>query len=189
MQIQDEFLKDPNVWDIFFGSEKVEDPSFSNQKLYIVVDRTPTKQLQRVGDFPIVYFEWRTFTEIGPSNFSPRDPLPQDIKEKFDNLLDNKLGLKFRSEHNNLTAIGLDWKIIGGSYVKIPAIVFYVIRKGVIPIYNKLFETKYDDIETDVREGFYETTSGKYAEDCQKYLNFVSAGCSIGIKGTIRAYI
>src|SRR2546423_7642298 len=101
--------------------------------------------------------------------------------------------MEFRSKFINLTAISLDWKITGGFYIEKPAVVFYVIRKGVIPIGNNLFpktinigiETD-DYIETDVREGFYEPT-GMYSNDCQKFLQFASPGCSIGITGTTRA--
>ncbi|CAB4477859.1 hypothetical protein RhiirA1_529248 [Rhizophagus irregularis] len=186
IQIQEEFLKDHNVRDIFFGSEKVEVPPYSNKKLYVVVDRTPKKPLRKVGDFPIVYIEWRTFTELGPRDYPPSMALPQDVKKKFDDILDTQLGLEFRSLFSNLTAISLDWKIVGGFYTNRPAIVFYVIRKGVIPIGDMLFPEAINDIETDVREGFYEMT-GNYSKDCRKYLNYVSTGCSIGISGTTRA--
>jgi hypothetical protein len=108
--------------------------------------------------------------------------LPLDVKRKFDDILDTQLGLEFRSQFSNLTAISLDWKIVGGFYEKKPAIVFYVIRKGVIPIGDKLLPETIDGIETDVREGFYELT-GNYSEDCRKYLYNVSTGCSIGIAG------
>ncbi|GBC05121.1 hypothetical protein RclHR1_06040012 [Rhizophagus clarus] len=186
IQIQEEFLKDLNVRDVFFGSENVKTLPYSSKKLYVVVDRTPTKLLQKVGDFPIVYIEWRTFTELGPRNYPPSMALPLNVKKKFDDILDTKLGLEFRSSFSNLTAISLNWKIVDGFYTNRPAIVFYVIRKGVIPIGGMPFPEIIDGIETDVREGFYEMT-GKYSEDCREYLPYVSTGCSIGITGTTLA--
>ena len=198
MQAQEELqyiLNDPNVRDIFFGSEIIKDlksknpieaTSYNNQKLYIIVDSIPTEPLQIVGEFQIVYIEWGTFTEMGPRNFPPPEALPLDVRKKFDNILDTQLGLDFRLKFSNLTAISLDWKIVGEHYTKRPAIVFYVIRKGVIPIGNDTFPEIINDIETDVREGFYEP-AGTRNEDCCEYKNFVSSGCSIGIAGTTRA--
>ncbi|CAG8759965.1 13988_t:CDS:1, partial [Funneliformis caledonium] len=85
----------------------------------------------------------------------------------------------FRSKYINLTAIALDWKVSGGVYEERPAIVFYVIRKGVIPLGDQHFPKIIDGIETDVREGIYRTT-GTDSHYCRSYEPVITLGCSIG---------
>jgi hypothetical protein len=82
---------------------------------------------------------------------------------------------------------------LGGYYTEKPAIVFYVIRKGVIPIGNDLFPRNIIGIDTDVRERFYEPTGLGDSQFCQKYSANVSSGCSIEIcnyrAGTLGAFV
>ncbi|RHZ88123.1 hypothetical protein Glove_26g284 [Diversispora epigaea] len=194
-------INDPNVRDVFFGKEKVvgagadftEISRYKDPKLCVVVNTIPKKPLQIIGEFLIVYIEWGTFTEIVPRNYPPQETFPLEIKKKFDDILDKTLGLKFRLKFGNLTAINLDWKIVKGLYTKIPAIVFYVIRKGMIPIHNDELPQIIDGIATDVREGFYEPT-GMFSENCCEYMNPICIGCSIGITnstwvGTLGAFV
>jgi hypothetical protein len=71
--------------------------------------------------------------------------------------------------------------------------VFYVIRKGVIPIGNELLPKTINGIDTDVREGFYEPTGLVDSQFCRKYSTSVSSGSSIGIcnsrAGTLGAFV
>ncbi|CAG8589273.1 6121_t:CDS:1 [Diversispora eburnea] len=184
-------LNDPNVKDLFYGREEVERKAskevsiYDNQKLYIIVNRIPTEPLNIVGEFPIVYIRWGSFTDFVPTSH-PKSPFPREVIKKFDSILDTHIGLDFRLQFSNLTAIGLDWKIILGCYEERPSIVFYVIRKGVIPLGDKLLPQTIAGIETDVREGYYSPT-GKDSEYCRRYMSTVSSGCSIGNIGTTRA--
>src|SRR6266498_2421363 len=109
-----------------------------------------------VGKFEIVYIVWGTFTETVPRNLPPQKRFPLDIKKKFDTFLDSTLGTEFSLKHRNLNAIGLGWKISKGFYTDTPAIIFYVIRKGVIPIGSEILPRDIYGIKTDVREGFYD---------------------------------
>ncbi|RIA97410.1 hypothetical protein C1645_871377 [Glomus cerebriforme] len=172
------FLEDSNVRDIFFGSEF---PEFNVKKLYVVVDNLPTVPLQNIRKFQIVYIVWGEFTEKVPRNLPPRKQLSLEIKKKFDNLLDSTLGIKFSMKHRNLNVISLGWKISKGFYTDTPVIVFYVVRKGVIPTSSEIFPRKICEIETDVREGFYNPCGIQDALYCQEYKASVSPGCSIGI--------
>ncbi|GES78400.1 hypothetical protein GLOIN_2v1621517 [Rhizophagus clarus] len=97
-----------------------------NPKNVTEVNNIPSKPLQMVENFPTNYIEWGIFSEGILRNDPPQKSIP------------------------------LNWKIIGGYYIiEKPAIVFYVIRKGVIPLDNNLL---LETINTDVREGFYEPT-------------------------------
>ncbi|CAB4379145.1 unnamed protein product [Rhizophagus irregularis] len=146
-----------------------------------------------IENFPVTYIEWGTFSEKIPRNNPPQKSFLSDIKEKFDSILDNQIGIGFRSKYCNLIAISLGWKIVGRYYTEIPAIVFYVIRKGIIPIGNDLLPDTINGIDTDVREGFYEPTGLADSQFCRKYSASVSSGCSIGIcdfrAGTLGAFV
>ncbi|CAG8544541.1 4168_t:CDS:2 [Funneliformis mosseae] len=120
-----QILIDPNVRDVFFGKKAEEFRSKSTLILYVVVENKPKKPLQCVRGIPF------------------------DVIKKFDNILNTQLGRDFRSKFINLIAISLDWKNVDGYYIEKPAIIFYVIRKGVIPIGNDYFPKNIDDIETD----------------------------------------
>ncbi len=156
------------------------------------MDEIPEKPLEMVKEFPLVYIEWRTFNDVPPKNFPPQKPISQEVRKKFESILDTKLGLDFSSKFHNLTAISLDWKIKNGFYIEEPAIVFYVIRKGVFPTGDKSLPIVIDDLKTDIREGFYDPTV-KPDIDCCKYKYPVSIGCSIGIgetrTGTLGAFV
>ncbi|CAB4443861.1 unnamed protein product [Rhizophagus irregularis] len=157
-------LNDPNVLDMFFGSEE---PPYVKQNLYIVVNRMPEIKLQSLGNFMIRYIEWGTFTENSPLNDPPQEALSSKDIEKFNNILDTELGDDFRSKHHNLIAISLYWKIRNELYENVPAIVFYVIRKNILPHNNTLFPENISGFITDVCEGFYEPTVVKQGEiDC-----------------------
>jgi hypothetical protein len=168
---------------MFFGSEE---PPYAKQNLYIVVNRMPEIKLQSLGEFMIIYIEWGTFTENLPLNDPPQEALSSKDIEKFNNILDTELGDDFRSKHHNLIAISLYWKIRNGLYENVPAIVFYVIRKGVLPHNNTLFPENIGGFITDVCEGFYEPTVIERGDfDCCEYKEMVSPGSSIGLKSRV----
>ncbi|CAG8561351.1 10400_t:CDS:2 [Rhizophagus irregularis] len=145
-----------------------------------------------IENFPVTYIECGTFSEKIPRNIPPQKSFPLDIKEKFDSILDDQIGINFRSKYCNLIAISLDWKIVNREYVNKPAIVFYVIRKGIIPIGDDLLPKTIYGIDTDVREGFYEPTGIAY-EYCREYTAYLASGYSIGIcnfrAGTLGAFV
>lgn len=195
MSIKNELQSIPNdlnVRDIFFGTES---PHYNVKKLYIVVNNTPAMKLQVIGEFQIIYIEWGIFTETVPRNLSPEKPIPLDIKKKFDNFLDTTLGIKFSSKHSNINAISLGWKIFKGEYIDTPAIIFHVIRKGVIPLGSEILPQEIYGIKTDIREGFYDACGLRDALFCQGYMERFSPGCSIGITscntraGTLGAFV
>ncbi|GBB90252.1 hypothetical protein RclHR1_17130004 [Rhizophagus clarus] len=178
-----QILNDPNVLDMFFGSEE---PPYVKQNLYIVVNRMPEIKLQSLGEFMIIYIEWGTFTENLPLNDPPQEALSSKDIEKFNNILDTELGDDFRSKHHNLIAISLYWKIRNGLYENVPAIVFYVIRKNILPHNNTFFPGNIGGFITDVCEGFYEPSVIKRGEiDCCEYKEMVSPGSSIGVKSRV----
>ncbi|PKY45755.1 hypothetical protein RhiirA4_517782 [Rhizophagus irregularis] len=146
-----------------------------------------------IENFPVTYIEWGTFSEKIPRNNPPQKSFPLNIKEEFDSILDTLIGINFRSKYCNLTAISLGWKIVGREYTHKPAIVFYVIRKDIIPIGDDLLPKTINGIDTDVREGFYEPTGFADSEFCREYSTRVSSGCSIGIcdsrAGTLGAFV
>ncbi|GET66841.1 kinase-like domain-containing protein [Rhizophagus irregularis DAOM 181602=DAOM 197198] len=195
-KVQEELQKivnDTNVRDIFFGRDHNDKVSSNkNQKLYIIVNNNPTEPLQMIENFPVTYIECGTFSEKIPRNIPPQKSFPLDIKEKFDSILDDQIGINFRSKYCNLIAISLDWKIVNREYVNKPAIVFYVIRKGIIPIGDDLLPKTIYGIDTDVREGFYEPTGIAY-EYCREYTAYLASGYSIGIcnfrAGTLGAFV
>ncbi|PKK66444.1 hypothetical protein RhiirC2_852878 [Rhizophagus irregularis] len=141
-----QILNDPNVLDMFFGSEE---PPYVKQNLYIVVNEMPEIKLQSLGKFMIKYIEWGTFTENLPLNDPPQEALSSKDIEKFNNILDTELGDDFRSKHHNLIAISLYWKIRNELYENVPAIVFYVIRKNILPHNNTLFPENIGGFITD----------------------------------------
>ncbi|PKC54124.1 hypothetical protein RhiirA1_507879 [Rhizophagus irregularis] len=178
-----QILNDPNVLDMFFGSEE---PPYVKQNLYIVVNEMPEIKLQSLGKFMIKYIEWGTFTENLPLNDPPQEALSSKDIEKFNNILDTELGDDFRSKHHNLIAISLYWKIRNELYENVPAIVFYVIRKNILPYNNTLFPENIGGFITDVCEGFYKPTVVKRGEiDCCEYKEMVSPGSSIGVKSRV----
>lgn len=187
-------VNDTNVRDIFFGKDHRDKVSSTkNQKCYILVNNIPTEPLQMIENFPVTYIEWGTFSEKIPRNNPPQQSFSLDIREKFDSILDDHIGISFRSKYCNLIAISLDWKIVDREYKNKPAIVFYVIRKGIIPIGDDLLPETINGIDTDVREGFYEPTGFVDSKSCRKYSAGVSSGCSIGIcnfrAGTLGAFV
>ncbi|CAB5394892.1 uncharacterized protein OCT59_004907 [Rhizophagus irregularis] len=178
-----QILNDPNVLDMFFGSEE---PPYVKQNLYIVVNEMPEIKLQSLGKFMIKYIEWGTFTENLPLNDPPQEALSSKDIEKFNNILDTELGDDFRSKHHNLIAISLYWKIRNELYENVPAIVFYVIRKNILPHNNSLFPENIGGFITDVCEGFYKPTVVERGEiDCCEYKEMVSPGSSIGVKSRV----
>ncbi|PKC61275.1 hypothetical protein RhiirA1_466791 [Rhizophagus irregularis] len=178
-----QILNDPNVLDMFFGSEE---PPYVKQNLYIVVNEMPEIKLQSLGKFMIKYIEWGTFTENLPLNDPPQEALSSKDIEKFNNILDTELGDDFRSKHHNLIAISLYWKIRNELYENVPAIVFYVIRKNILPHNNTLFPENIGGFITDVCEGFYEPTIVERGEiDCCEYKKRVSPGSSIGANSRV----
>ncbi|PKC50429.1 hypothetical protein RhiirA1_486388, partial [Rhizophagus irregularis] len=71
-------------------------------------------------------------------------------------------------------------------YENVPAIVFYVIRKNILPHNNTLFPENIGSFITDVCEGFYKPTVVERGEIyCCEYKEMVSPGSSIGVKSRI----
>ncbi|RIA86884.1 hypothetical protein C1645_778497, partial [Glomus cerebriforme] len=109
--------------------------------------------------------------------------IPQDLKESFDEALNNELGLSFREAHYNLVGISTGYKQICGKFTEVPAIVLYVRQKGILRRgCDGIFPKSIRGFPTDVVEACVATPcTGLGINTCRRYQEDVKLGSSIGI--------
>jgi hypothetical protein len=178
------YIKD-DVSDIFWGQTTEEYFAGSTAWHVYVITRglhSYTK-METIADNQVIYFiaEEERFA-------SPVDPLPnsievpQDLKKKFDEALNNELGLLFREKHYNLVGMSTGYKRINGQLTEIPAIILYVRQKGILRRGCGIFPEKICGFPVDVVEACTATPCvGLGIETCQRYQEDVKLGSSIGI--------
>ncbi|GET01360.1 kinase-like domain-containing protein [Rhizophagus clarus] len=180
------YMKD-DVIDIYWGRPVEENLSGSTKWNIYVITRGlyyPYVKTEMIADGQVIHF---IAEEVGFA--IPNDPLPssieipQDLKEIFDEALDNELGLSFREAHYNLVGIGTGYKQIGGKFTEIPAIIFYVRQKGILRRgCDGLFPKNIHGFPTDVIEACAAIPCAGLGEDtCRRYQENVRIGSSIGM--------
>ncbi|PKC14595.1 HCP-like protein [Rhizophagus irregularis] len=179
------YMKD-DVVDIFWGQPIEEYFAGSTTWHVYVITRGlySSTKTETIADNRVIYF----FAE--EEGFaSADDPLPisieipQDLKEKFNEALDNELGLAFREKHYNLVGVSTGYKRINGQLTEIPAIILYVRQKGILRRgCGGIFPEKICGFPVDVVEACTAIPCiGLGIDTCRRYQEDVKLGSSIGI--------
>ncbi|GBC53011.2 kinase-like domain-containing protein [Rhizophagus irregularis DAOM 181602=DAOM 197198] len=179
------YMKD-DVVDIFWGQPIEEYFAGSATWHVYVITRGlySSTKTETIADNQVIYF---IAEEEGFA--SADDPLPnsieipQDLKEKFNEALDNELGLTFREKHYNLVGVSTGYKRINGQLTEIPAIILYVRQKGILRRgCGGIFPEKICGFPVDVVEACTAIPCvGLGIDTCRRYQDDVKLGSSIGI--------
>ncbi|RUS16801.1 hypothetical protein BC937DRAFT_90797 [Endogone sp. FLAS-F59071] len=113
----------------------------------------------------------------------PLMSIPQQLRDAFDEALDEELAMEIRKKHYNLIAISTGYKIIRGELTTIPAIILYVKQKGIEHRGSPgLFPTEIRGFATDVVEAIPATPCVNFGKaECQSHQSDITLGCSIGL--------
>ncbi|CAB4442911.1 unnamed protein product [Rhizophagus irregularis] len=177
-----------DVIDIFWGCS-VEEHFENNTKwnIYVITRGLyyPYAKKEIIADGQVINFIAEEERLISFDNPLPNSlKIPQDLKEKFNEALDNELRSSFRDAHYNLVGIGTGYKQIRGKFTEIPAIIFYVRQKGILRRgCNGLLPKEIRGFPTDVIEACVAIPcAGLGIDTCRRYQENVKLGSSIGIK-------
>ncbi|PKC66201.1 hypothetical protein RhiirA1_460048 [Rhizophagus irregularis] len=181
------YMKD-DVIDIFWGCPVEEHFENSTKWNIYVITRGlyyPYAKKEIIADGQIINFiaeEERLISFDDPLPNSLK--IPQDLKEKFNEALDNELRSSFRDAHYNLVGIGTGYKQIRGKFTEIPAIIFYVRQKGILRRgCDGLLPKEIRGFPTDVIEACVAIPcAGLGIDTCRRYQENVKLGSSIGIR-------
>jgi hypothetical protein len=179
-------MKD-DVADIFWG-QPVEELLKNSTKWHIYVitrglhnsyGKTETITDNQVINFIAEEERFVSFDDPLPSLLK----IPQDLKENFNEALDNELGELFREKHYNLVGIGTGYKQVRGQFTETPAIVFYVRQKGILRRgCDGLLPKMIRGFPTDIIEATVAIPcAGLGIDTCRRYQENVKLGSSIGI--------
>ncbi|RIA78912.1 hypothetical protein C1645_842076 [Glomus cerebriforme] len=180
------YIKD-DVVDIFWG-RPIEDHLAGSTSWHVyVITRGlyhPYAKTEIIADGQVIHFMAEEANFINTNDpLSSSIKIPQDLKEKFDEALDNELGSSFREAHYNLVGIGTGYKRIKGQLTEIPAIILYVRQKGILRRgCDGIFPKEICGFPVDVIEACTATPcTGLGVDYCQRYQRDVKLGSSIGI--------
>ncbi|CAB4483569.1 unnamed protein product [Rhizophagus irregularis] len=180
------YMKD-DVIDIFWGRPIEEHfKGSTNWNIYVITHGLycPYAKTEIIVDGQVIYFiAEETKFVISNDPLPSSIQIPQDLKEKFDEALDNELGLLFREAHYNLVGIGTGYKQIRGQFTEEPAIIFYVRQKSILRRgCSGLLPKEIRGFPTDVIEACIATPCNSFeAVYCQSYQQDVKLGSSIGM--------
>ncbi|GES83010.1 PLP-dependent transferase [Rhizophagus clarus] len=182
------YLRD-DIVDIFWGhpfNEQHPKGNSTNWNIYVVTRglHHPYSKKERITDDQVIHFIAEAAKFVIPSDPLPcLIKIPQDLKEKFNEALDNELGLPFREKHYNLVGIGTGYKQVRGEFTETPAIIFYVRQKGILRRgCGGVFPKQICGYPTDVVEACVAIPcAGLGIENCRRYQENVKLGSSIGI--------
>ncbi|UZO27625.1 uncharacterized protein OCT59_019815 [Rhizophagus irregularis] len=180
------YMKD-DVVDIFWGQPVEESiKGITNWQVYVVTRglhnsyaKTETITDNQVINFIAEEEKLISFDDPLPNSIK----IPQDLEERFDEALDNELGLSFREKHYNLVGIGTGYKRTKGQLTNIPAIILYVRQKGILRRgCDGIFPEEIRGFSVDVVEACVATPCASFDVDyCRRYQGDVKLGSSIGI--------
>jgi hypothetical protein len=182
------YMKD-DVIDIFWGRPAVKEHLVDSTTWHVYVitrglhnsyAKTETITDNQVINFIAEEERFISFTDPLPNSLN----IPQNLKNIFNEALDDELGLSFREKHYNLVGIGTGYKQICGQFTETPAIIFYVRQKGILRRgCDGLLPKKIREFPTDVIEACVAIPCASLgAKTCQRYQENVKLGSSIGIK-------
>ncbi|GBB96397.1 hypothetical protein RclHR1_27420002, partial [Rhizophagus clarus] len=179
------YMKD-DVIDIFWG-QPIEEylASSTTWNVYVITHGLHSyTKMETIADNQVIYFiaeeeRFANFNDSLPNSIE----IPQDLKKKFDEALDNELGLPFREKHYNLIGMSTGYKRINGQLTEIPAIILYVRQKGILRRgCGGVFPEKICGFPLDVVEACTATPCIGFGIDtCRRYQVDVKLGSSIGI--------
>ncbi|PKY44958.1 hypothetical protein RhiirA4_515296 [Rhizophagus irregularis] len=176
-----------DVIDIFWGRLVEEHLKGStNWNIYVFTHGLycPYAKIERIADGQVIHFiAEETKFVISNDPLPSSIQIPQNLRENFDEALDNELGLLFREAHYNLVGIGTGYKQIRGQFTEEPAIIFYVRQKGILRRgCSGLFPKEIRGFPTDVIEACVATPCNSFeAVYCRSYQQDVKLGSSIGM--------
>ncbi|GBB96774.1 hypothetical protein RclHR1_02830010 [Rhizophagus clarus] len=179
------YMKD-DVVDIFWGQPIEEHLNSSTDWHVYVITRglhNSYAKTEIITDKQVIRFiteeeRFVSFDDPLPSSLN----IPQDLRENFNEALDNELGLSFREAHYNLVGIGTGYKQIRGQFTEIPAIIFYIRQKGILRRgCDGLLPKMIRGYPTDVIECVAIPCAGSGVDTCRRYQENVKLGSSIGI--------
>ncbi|RIA94974.1 hypothetical protein C1645_817347 [Glomus cerebriforme] len=180
------YMKD-DIVDIFWG-RLIEDhiAESTTWNVYVITRglHHPYTKTEIIEDGQIIHFiaeEAKFANTIDPLPSSIE--IPQDLKEKFDEALDNELGISFREAHYNLVGISTGYKRIKGQLTEIPAIILYVRQKGILRRgCDGIFPKEICGFPVDVIEACAAVPcAGSGIDSCRRYQGDVKLGSSIGV--------
>ncbi|CAB5345824.1 unnamed protein product [Rhizophagus irregularis] len=180
------YMKD-DVVDIFWGRPVEENLAGSTSWHIYVITRgshnsyakTETITGNQVINFIAEEERFVGFDDPLPSSLK----IPHGLKENFNEVLDNELGLSFREAHYNLVGVGTGYKQIRGQFTETPAIIFYVRQKGILRRgCDGLLPKEIRGFPTDVIEACVAIPCvGIGIDTCRRHQKNVTLGSSIGI--------
>ncbi|GBB96775.1 hypothetical protein RclHR1_02830011 [Rhizophagus clarus] len=176
-----------NNSDIYWGRSVKEHLAGSTKWNIYVITRGlyyPFTKMEVIADDQVINFISEEARFVIPNDPLPNSiKIPEDLREIFDEALDNELGLSFREAHYNLVGIGTGYKQTGGKFTELPAIIFYVRQKGILRRgCGGIFPEKICGFLTDVIEACVATPCAGLGKDtCRSYQKNVMLGSSIGV--------